>query len=59
MEQAQASNIMSTANIKSTGTLAPSSGFVKFLKDCTAGTVGGIAVVGVGHPFGVSVLSLE
>lgn len=51
MEQAQASNIMSTANIKSTGTLAPSSGFVKFLKDCTAGTVGGIAVVGVGHPF--------
>ena len=27
-------------------------GLVKFAKDCTAGTIGGIAVVGVGHPFG-------
>ena len=29
-----------------------SSGLVKFAKDCTAGTVGGIAVTMVGHPFG-------
>jgi hypothetical protein len=29
-----------------------SPGLVKFAKDCTAGTLGGIAVVGVGHPFG-------
>lgn len=27
-------------------------GLVKFAKDSVAGTVGGIAVVGVGHPFG-------
>ena len=24
----------------------------KFVKDCTAGTIGGVAVVAVGHPFG-------
>ena len=29
-----------------------SPGLVKFAKDCIAGTVGGVAVVGVGHPFG-------
>jgi solute carrier family 25 carnitine/acylcarnitine transporter 20/29 len=28
-----------------------SSGFLKFVKDCVSGTVGGIAVVAVGHPF--------
>ncbi|WPT10863.1 Mitochondrial substrate carrier family protein G [Picochlorum sp. SENEW3] len=46
MEQTQAPNLAT-----STAKLSPSNGVVKFLKDCTAGTVGGIAVVGVGHPF--------
>jgi hypothetical protein len=34
-----------------------SPGLVKFAKDCTAGTLGGIAVVGVGHPFGKNKVS--
>ena len=33
-----------------------SPGLLKFAKDCVAGTIGGIAVVGVGHPFGKSML---
>lgn len=47
MEQAQADKLTATA-----AKLTPATGMIKFLKDCTAGTVGGIAVVGVGHPFG-------
>ena len=35
-----------------------SPGVVKFAKDCTAGTIGGIAVVGVGHPFGTFITSV-
>lgn len=35
-----------------TATQTLPAGLVKFAKDCTAGTLGGIAVVGVGHPFG-------
>lgn len=52
MEQTQAPNLAT-----STAKLSPSNGVVKFLKDCTAGTVGGIAVVGVGHPFGMSLVT--
>lgn len=48
MEQTQTRDLAAT-----TASLAPQTGpVVKFLKDCTAGTVGGIAVVAVGHPFG-------
>jgi hypothetical protein len=36
-------------NVSSTLTTSP---LMKFLKDSTAGTIGGIAVTLVGHPFG-------
>jgi len=40
-----------TTSMNATAVAVPAS-LVKFAKDCTAGTLGGIAVVGVGHPFG-------
>lgn len=39
--------------------IAFSPGLVKFAKDCVAGTLGGIAVVGVGHPFGENTIFLR
>lgn len=50
MEQTQATELQTAASFQP----QMSSGVVKFMKDCISGTVGGIAVVAVGHPFGTT-----
>lgn len=48
MEQTQATELQTAAALQP----SMSTGAVKFMKDCISGTVGGVAVVAVGHPFG-------
>lgn len=48
MEQTQATELQTAASLQP----RMSSGIIKFVKDCISGTVGGVAVVAVGHPFG-------
>jgi solute carrier family 25 carnitine/acylcarnitine transporter 20/29 len=49
---AASATMLPPSNTRTSGaTSRTNGGFLKFVKDCVSGTVGGIAVVAVGHPF--------